>query len=229
MLFLFDIDGTLLRGMPPLHRMALCDAADRIYAVSLSPDDLGQTAGMTDSFIIQRALTQYGLPPNRIEAGLPAFFGEAAIAYRERLELSDLTPYHTPHARSALGWLRDKGVVLGLVTGNIQAIAWAKLSAADLSQFFTTGGFGDEAAEREHLPPLALARLERSYGREFRFEPVFVVGDTPDDVHCGAACGLSTIAVATGPLHSRAELKKTGADYVIDDLGELAALSYLWE
>jgi hypothetical protein len=50
MLFLFDIDGTLLRGMPPLHRMALCDAAERIYNVSLSPDDLGQTAGMTDSF-----------------------------------------------------------------------------------------------------------------------------------------------------------------------------------
>ncbi len=27
MLFLFDIDGTLLRGMPPAHRLALCDAA----------------------------------------------------------------------------------------------------------------------------------------------------------------------------------------------------------
>ena len=28
MLFLFDIDGTLLRGMPPAHRLALCDAAE---------------------------------------------------------------------------------------------------------------------------------------------------------------------------------------------------------
>ena len=37
MLFLFDIDGTLLRGMPPAHRLAICDAAHQIFSVPLTP------------------------------------------------------------------------------------------------------------------------------------------------------------------------------------------------
>jgi phosphoglycolate phosphatase len=224
MLFLFDIDGTLLRGMPPLHRLALCDAAWRIFEVRLSPSGLGQTAGMTDTLIIQRALQIAGLSPATVEAELPHFFKAASAAYEDRLILADLRPYHTPYARQTLEWLKERGVFLGLVTGNIQRIAWAKLGAAGLSGYFAAGGFGDEAAEREKLPPLAIARLEEKYGRNFRAEMVAVVGDTPDDVRCGAACGLTTIAVATGATHSREELRATGADYIFDDLSGLTTL-----
>jgi len=223
MLFLFDIDGTLLRGMPPIHRLALCDAALRVYDVHLAPAELGETAGMTDTLIIQRALSATKLPKSIIEAGLSAFFAEAADAYQGRM-LADLRPFHTPHAQATLERLTQVGACLGLVTGNIQRIAWAKLSAAGLADYFTGGGFGDEAAEREKLPPLAIARLQASYGRTFTPECIYVVGDTPADVACGAACGLATIAVATGPIYSPEELHAAGADYVLEDLGALGTL-----
>jgi phosphoglycolate phosphatase-like HAD superfamily hydrolase len=224
MLFLFDIDGTLLRGMPPLHRLALCDAAWQVFQVQISPSGLGETAGMTDTLIIQRALQVAGVAAAAVETSLPLFFQAASAAYEELTILSDLRPYHTPEAHKTLEWLKKRGVYLGLVTGNIQRIAWAKLSAARLASYFAAGGFGDEAAEREKLPPLAIARLEESYGRRFPADEVAVIGDTPADVRCGAACGLTTIAVATGLKHSREELQAAGADYVIDDLGGLATL-----
>jgi phosphoglycolate phosphatase-like HAD superfamily hydrolase len=224
MLFLFDIDGTLLRGMPPLHRLALCDAAWQVFQVRILPSGLGETAGMTDTLIIRRALHLAGLSPAAIESGLTRFFLAASTAYEERLILADLRPYHTPHAHRTLESLQESGAYLGLVTGNIQRIAWAKLGAAGLADYFAGGGFGDEAAEREKLPPLAIGRLERSYGRRFPSAEVAVVGDTPDDVRCGAACGLTTIAVATGPKHSKEELQAAGADFVLDDLGGLATL-----
>lgn len=224
MLFLFDIDGTLLRGMPPLHRLALCDAAAQVFQIRINPSGLGETAGMTDTRIIQRALQQAGLSPAAIGSGLPLFFQAASAAYAERLIFSDLRPYHTPEAQKTLEWLQKKGVYLGLVTGNIQRIAWAKLGAAGLADYFAAGGFGDEAAEREKLPPLAIARVEESYGRRFHADEVAVVGDTPEDIRCGAACGLSTIAVATGPSHSREDLRAAGADYVFDDLSGLETL-----
>ncbi|MGO8946461.1 MAG: HAD family hydrolase [Ktedonobacterales bacterium] len=227
MLFLFDIDGTLLRGMPPLHRMALCDAALRVYDARLTPTELGQTAGMTDRLIISRSLRLTGISEATINANLSLFWREAAAAYEERLAVLDLRPYHTPYAQSTLDWLRAAGAFLGLVTGNMQSIAWAKLDAAQLSEYFIAGGFGDEAEERERLPPLALARMEEGCSRSFHSEPIFVIGDTPDDVRCGAACGLSTIAVATGPTHAREELQAAGANYVIDDLSELASLPLL--
>src|SRR5262249_661190 len=118
MLFLFDIDGTLLRGMPPAHRIALCDAAERVYGVTVEPRHLGKTAGMTDSAIARRMLLDAGVSAEVIARGLPTFFAAAADAYEHHVP-NDLRPYHTPHAVAALEWLRDNQAVLGLVTGNI--------------------------------------------------------------------------------------------------------------
>lgn len=230
MLFLFDIDGTLLRGMPPAHRQAVCDGALRVYGVQITPADLGPTAGMTDFSIIHRALRGHGMGEQDILSGLPNFFAEAAEAYERHVLFSDLRPFHTPHAQSSLERLAEAGAYLGLVTGNIQRIAWTKLRAAGLADYFMSGGFGDEAALREKLPPLAMVRIEKLCGRTFPPRQVVVVGDTPLDIACGKACALNTVAVATGPSHSRADLQAAGADYVFDDLSGLAALDVasLW-
>lgn len=217
MLFLFDIDGTLLRRMPPAHRRAICDALAEVYAVRLSPGDLGQTAGLTDTAITVRALRGAGVLEVEIAPRLPAFFAAASDAY-ERHVPADLRPYHTPHATEALEWLARGGAKLGLVTGNIERIAWTKLRTAGLAHHFACGAFGDESADRNRLPPLAVARAERTFATTFASERIFVVGDTPDDVACGAAHGYRTAAVATGPFHSIEDLRVCGPDFVFEDL-----------
>jgi phosphoglycolate phosphatase len=223
MLFLFDIDGTLLRRMPPAHRAAVCDGLRAVYGLDLALDDLGQTAGLTDAAIAARALRGAGLAPEVIAAGLADFYSAAAAAY-ERHVPADLSGYTTPHCREALDWLAARGMALGLVTGNIECIAWTKLRAARLADYFACGAFGDEAEAREELPPLALARAEQTFGRTFASRQIYVVGDTPADVACGAASGLRTVAVATGPIHSLEELHACGAEYAFEDLRGLLAL-----
>src|SRR5262245_48775219 len=223
MLFLFDIDGTLVRRMPPYHRQAVCDALHTVFGLRIGPDDLGATAGMTDAAIALRALRTAGVSPVAIAAGLPAFFAAAADAY-ERLVPADLRVYHTPHVVEALSWLAKAGASLGLVTGNIERIAWVKLGAAGLADAFTCGAFGEEGEAREVLPPLAMARAEVAFGQTFPPERVYVVGDTPSDVACGVAHGLRTVAVATGPVHSLAELHACGAEYAFADLRGLLTL-----
>ncbi len=227
MLFLFDIDGTLLRRMPPAHRQAICDAAEAVYGVRLSADALGQTAGMTDTAIARRVLRAAGVLDTDAEAGLPAFFAAAAAAY-ERHVPDDLRPYHTPHAVEALTWLRERGAALGLVTGNVERIAWTKLRAAGLDGYFGCGAFGDEAEAREALPPLALGRARAVFGRDFPPARVYIVGDTPADVACGVAAGMRTVGVATGPVHSLDELRACGADHAFADLRGLLALEDGW-
>jgi phosphoglycolate phosphatase-like HAD superfamily hydrolase len=229
MLFLFDIDGTLLRRMPPAHRQAVCDAIAAVYGAHLTPnalmrpEDLGQTAGMTDSAIGWRALRALGVPDEAIAAGMPAFFAAAAAAYTRHVP-ADLRPYHTPHAEETLAWLAARGEALALVTGNVEAIAWTKLRAAHLDHYFACGAFGDEAIERQRLPPLALTRARATFRRDFAPEQVFVVGDTPADVACGLACGMRSVAVATGPVHAVAELLAAGAHHACADLRGLRAL-----
>lgn len=227
MLFLFDIDGTLLRRMPPAHRQAICDAAEAVYGVRLTADALGQTAGMTDTAIARRVLRAAGVADADAEMGLPSFFAVAAAAY-ERHVPADLRPYHTPHAVEALTWLRERGAALGLVTGNVERIAWTKLRAARLDGYFGCGAFGDEAEAREALPPLALGRARAVFGRDFALEWVYVVGDTPADVACGVAAGMRTVGVATGPVHALDDLRASGADYAFADLRGLLGLEDGW-
>ena len=223
MLFLFDIDGTLLRRMPPAHRLALCDAARVVYGVNLEPVHLGKTAGMTDSVIARRMLLAAGIHAHDLAGGLPAFYEAAADAY-ERHVPDDLRPYLTPHADETLAWLLEQGALLGLVTGNIRRIAWRKLAAAGLGDYFACGAFGDEAESRDELPPRAVARAEDLFGRRFAPEEVYIIGDTPADIACGAASEYRTVAVATGPEHSLDELRVCQPDYAFDDLSSLSGL-----
>ena len=220
MLFLFDIDGTLLRDMPPAHRMALCNAAEQVFAVNVEPRHLGKTAGMTDSAIARRMLLEAGVTTAALSDGLPAFFAAAADAY-DRLVPDNLRPYLTPHAVASIEWLRGNQAVLGLVTGNIERIAWRKLAAAGVDSYFSFGAFGDEAELRDELPPRAIARAEHITARQFVHDEIFVVGDTPSDIDCGAASNLLTIAVATGPEHSLDDLHACQPDYIFPDLSGL--------
>lgn len=238
-LVLFDIDGTLMRGAPPVHRQALCDAAQAIFGVTLRPAEFGQTAGMTDSAIARRELLAAGVAGADITAGLSEFCVAAADAY-DRLAPDDLTAYHAPYALATLDWLAERGATLGLVTGNIERIAWRKLSAAGLAGRFLLphassasewpvapwiGGFGDQGEDRATLPPLALARAALVMDAPPSASDTWVIGDTPADINCGATHGLRAIAVATGPIHSLDDLRACGPDAVLRDLSELPALA----
>jgi phosphoglycolate phosphatase-like HAD superfamily hydrolase len=128
----------------------------------------------------------------------------------------------------ALAWLRARGAALGLVTGNIERIAWRKLARAELAAPFCCGAFGDEAERRDELPPLAHVRAEAEFGWHFAPHEVFVVGDTPSDIGCGQASGFRTIGVATGPEHTFEELRACGPDYLIEDLSGLEELDFVW-
>jgi phosphoglycolate phosphatase-like HAD superfamily hydrolase len=222
-LFLFDIDGTLLRRLPPAHHQAIRTACEVVCGVQLGADGLGRTAGMTDSAILRRMLAAQGLLADDIAASLPALCVAAADAY-DQLVGDDLSAYYTPYAVEALEWLAARGAALGLVTGNIQRIAWRKLRAAGLARYFRCGAFGDEAESRDALPPLALVRAHAVFARAFAPEEVYVVGDTPADIGCGAASGLRTIGVATGPEHSLEHLGACRPDHLIADLRGLEAL-----
>lgn len=238
-LVLFDIDGTLMRGAPPVHRQALCDAAHVVFGVSLRPEEFGQTAGMTDSAIVRRELRAVGVSNNEITAGLARMCEAAAEAY-ERLMTADLSAYHTPHASAALEWLLEQGATLGLVTGNIERIAWRKLSAAKLASYFVQpqplpmahwdvapwiGGFGDQGEDRNTLPPLAIQRASVLVGAHPLPSETWVIGDTPADIACGVAHGLRVIGVATGIHHSFDDLSVHEPHATLRDLGELPMLA----
>jgi phosphoglycolate phosphatase len=108
---------------------------------------------------------------------------------------ADMSVTVMPGVLAMLDYLRDRGKVLGVATGNLEQIGWLKIEIAGLRHYFQFGGFSDRHAVRAEMIGNALEA-----GRHlFRANAtVCVVGDTPLDIAAARANGLPTIAVATG-------------------------------
>ncbi len=143
-------------------------------------------------------LRGHGIGDAAISDAMPALIGRAAALYPE-IDAAGPAPVVAPGAAAALGRMRAAGAELGLLTGNLEPIARAKMARAGLGDWFPEGGgaFGSDHERRGALVPIARARAAADGGR------VAVVGDTPGDIACARAGGARCVAVATGP-HSRA-------------------------
>jgi phosphoglycolate phosphatase-like HAD superfamily hydrolase len=114
---------------------------------------------------------------------------------------------------------RDDGLV-GLLTGNIERGARAKLRPTGLLPLFRLGAYGSDDPDRRRLPAVACARARALTGREVPFAQVTIIGDTPLDVDCARACGARAVAVATGQ-HAAHELAACGPDLMFPDFSDV--------
>ncbi len=222
MLLLFDIDGTLLIKAADDHRDAIHAALRRVYHVPDPAAARVPTAGRTDTSIARAILLQLGVSAERIDDGMAAFKRVAVEEYR-RLCRADLSDRVAPGVRELLDDLRDRpGVVLSLVTGNLEKIARLKLRRAGLAAYFggQHGGFGSDHEDRTELPAIARMRAGTD-GRPYPRSETVVIGDTPLDIACARADGVRCIAVATGAYRPE-DLRE--ADEVVGSARELAAL-----
>jgi len=118
-----------------------------------------------------------------------------------------------------------EGVVLGLLSGNLERGARIKLSRFDLNRFFPFGAFSSDDEVRANLVPIAVRRAESASGRRIGIGPqVYVIGDSPLDVACALAHGTTAVGVATGRF-TAAELKRSGAAITFEDLSDTDAVA----
>jgi phosphoglycolate phosphatase-like HAD superfamily hydrolase len=187
----WDIDGTLLttgKAGVPAWEAAVREVTGREFQLSSI-----RVPGLTDYQIAVRTFDLLGLPQDdqmlrrmvkRYEEGLPE-----ALPRKQGSVL--------PNVRDILEHLRSRPDVRSyLLTGNTRGGARAKLTHYDLWQYFPDGAFAEDAGERASIAVRALDLARRAGplddGR------VFVIGDTPHDIHCANAIGARTIAVGTG-------------------------------
>ena len=218
-LVLFDIDGTLLLSGGAGKR-ALNDTFEDLFGVADAFDGI-PVAGRTDPLLLRDALARTG------RTASPALRARFHDRYCERLAECILEPLPRkglmPGVRRLLAALEPcPGLVSALLTGNFARAARIKLEYFRLWRHFACGAYGDDAASRDELVPVAMERARRA-GLDIRTAAqVVVVGDTPLDIRCARAAGAWSLAVATGPF-DEAELRAHGADWVLPDLSDTGA------
>lgn len=214
----WDIDGTLIRTSRA-GLLALEEAASELWQKSFDYTRI-EAAGMTDNYIAAQIIQQV-LGREALEAEVHALTGR----YEQLL---------AEHLRQRKGWLlpsiaeileslyKDEDYRLLLLTGNSRTGAEIKMAHFSLSHYFnfTASAFCGPYFKRTDIARQALDNVRASYG-EAPDNRIFVIGDTPNDIHCGKAIGAYTIGVATGG-YSREELERHSPWWVVDRLPSAA-------
>ena len=208
---LFDIDGTLLvtggAGGAAWQR-----AFEELYEVEANVAE-HTDAGMTDpeiaAIVFREVIGREGSQEERAKAigcylkHLPETVAESG-GYRVM-----------PGIEALLDRLIDDGLLLGLVTGNIEAAAHIKLARANLNRFFGFGGYGSDSADRTEVTRAALRRGSLVSGGVLADRSCIAVGDTPRDIKAGHGAGIRVIGVATGSYEIE-QLRQSGAEWALE-------------
>jgi phosphoglycolate phosphatase-like HAD superfamily hydrolase len=214
MLFLFDIDGTLVdtggAGMAALE-----ETTRAVFGETGPPLDL---AGSTDLGIVFGIHEHFSIEPTRER--IEKYFA----IYQQRLDWNLAHGGFPGRVLDGVNHLLDnlafrEGVTLGLLTGNIAGGAAAKVRHYGLAGYFQFGAYGCDHADRNRLGPIALERAAAYAGRPFTAAETWIIGDTPKDIACAKAIGASCLAVATGRF-TVAELEAHGADRAVETLAD---------
>jgi len=216
-LVLFDIDATLIDSGGAGIR-SLNSSFQELFSLENAFDGI-RMAGKTDTEIIRECLLKHNIS---IDGNLDA----VSSAYLKHLhkEIQNDRKHVKPGVYELLEHLSTKkNVGLGLLTGNLEQGARIKLESFNLNKYFPTGAFGSDDGDRNNLLPIAVKRFEALYQQRIEIDNCIIIGDTPRDVACAHIYHAVCIGVATGP-YSFEELVEAGADYVLRDLSNHAAL-----
>ncbi|HEY2334701.1 MAG TPA: HAD family hydrolase [Solirubrobacterales bacterium] len=207
---LFDIDGTLL-VTGGAGGVAWQRAFEELHGVEA---DIAEhtDAGMTDPEIVKivfrEVIGREGSSEERAKA-IGCYLKHLPGAVAESTEYRVM-----PGIEELLPRLIEDGVLLGLVTGNIEAAAHIKLARGRLNRFFSFGGYGSDSADRTEVTKAALGRGAFVSGGALEGGACIAVGDTPRDVEAGHGAGIEVVGVATGS-YGVEQLREAGADYPI--------------
>jgi phosphoglycolate phosphatase len=218
-LFLFDIDGTLMRRTGPYHEQALVEAVRRVMDLEAVMDGI-PVHGMLDQDILTEMLQRLDVSEPRIGEALPELIRVAQEIYPETCP--DLSAKVLPGVREVLAEIAAAKYPTGLVTGNLTRIGWTKVERAGIGSYFGFGAFAEMARTRGELAKMACGLAGARPETE-----VTMIGDAPSDVRAAKENGFRMVAVATG-LTSAEELRDLGADVVLNDLSRDLDRKRVW-
>lgn len=193
MLLLFDLDGTLLTANGMGHT-AVDHAVSQVLGREASSEGVS-FSGKTDRQIFREVLKREAdQDPNDELVRATSNAYEAYCAER----MTSSTVDALAGSRALLDTLQSLETRMGLLTGNIESMAYRKLECAGLGGVLGFGAFGSDAEDRDALPAIAADRAAARYGARFSGPDVVVIGDTPRDIGCARAFGARAVAVSTG-------------------------------
>jgi phosphoglycolate phosphatase-like HAD superfamily hydrolase len=204
--YLFDIDGTLLNCRDGVHYNAFHAALRQVWNCQVRIENV-PVHGNTDVGILHAATQAMGLAEKDFAKGV----AEAIAIMQSEVErtVDELCPELCPSIAPLVQRLHAERKVLGIVSGNLEPIGWAKLHRAGLAPYFSFGSFSGRNESRVAIFTEGIAKVRHRLGPAAR---ICFVGDTPADILAAKALNTPLLAVATG-IYSLETLREYRPDY----------------
>lgn len=215
-LVLFDIDGTLVRRAGPHHRQALVEGIRRVTGLETTTEGI-PVQGMLDPDILSEMLKRAHATRAQARSAMPDI-QLAAERYYLRV-CPALHDKHCPAVAETLDRLRRHGMLLALVTGNLERIGWRKLDRAGLRHYFSYGAFGEMAKTRGGLAAIAIREARRRH-KLMPGTPISLIGDAPADIQAARQNHIRSICVRTG-ISAIEDLVSLHPDFLLPNLRHL--------
>lgn len=218
-LLLFDIDGTLLLT-GGAGKIAFEEAFEELFEIPHAWRNL-DPHGKTDPAIFDEVATR--------ELGRLLTPGEFDLLMERYEDIFEERIHESPRFELMPGVVeilehlsKDLNIFLALATGNFERAGRMKLSRGGIEHYFHTGGFGNDAREREKILLAAVAYSEELARKSFEKSMIFVIGDTEYDIASAKKAGLKSIAVLTNG-RTRKHFKQDPPNHILEDLTDIPA------
>lgn len=206
-ILLWDIDGTLIRSGSKLYPSSHLVALEHVKKIKKLKDKTFH--GATDSEVILCLAEYNNIKISKNELKRILFLLDRVTVQKMSKEKKS-TQLVLPGIREILRDTASYGYKHGIVTGNTNNRARAKLEATDIYSFFSSNLFfcgGNYYSRSEFVETLKSKLI---------YEKLFLIGDTPNDIMAAKENNLKIIAVATGHFDIR-KLNSMKPDLVISN------------
>lgn len=212
-LILWDIDGTLMY-CGSNGTQALNETFYQLYGIDNAFSG-GGIGGAMDSIILDNIMEKHSISKNDKEEIMSLYIQllENILSQNEEKKI-------LPGIKELLEYIKNDPYIYGcILTSNFKVGAEVKLKSLGLSDYFSTGGYGDIYGEKWHAAISAIKETEQFYRINFKKDNIYIIGDTWYDIECARKLGIKSIAVATGWVDYD-RLKDHGSDYLFEDLSQ---------
>jgi phosphoglycolate phosphatase-like HAD superfamily hydrolase len=130
-----------------------------------------------------------------------------------------------PGAIDVLEYLSSSNVPNGIVTGNSERIAKAKLRKLGIEKYFSFGGYGDKFENRSDIVRQAVKNAKEKLGNSV---DVYVFDDTPRGMKAALEGGANGVAVMGGHYKNPKEFLKYRPVAILNSLEEIEKIKEIF-
>ena len=230
-LVLFDIDGTLVLHVGSQKHIGwprFLYAVKKVFNVEAEVDETINYDGSVDRSIIWDIVKTHGVTRAKFDRKFPLIID---ALHEFALRQAQRRPHQLYQAIDDVVQLarllsKQPNVAIGLMSGNVEKMAWWKLSHAGINGLFKFGLFSDAVDDRLSLARTAFNKANSFFGTEFMPEDITVIGDTVSDAKCAHTIGARCIIVTTGRHTDMLELQAEKPLFLVDSLMDARILKY---